>query len=188
MCIGLDSDISQVPQDLPSDNIRVSKQNFEEFKLARKADLIWSHDSFRYCINPLSTLKLWNENINENGMLVIVVPQTINLVNRRPVVRTLPTNYFHYSITNMIYMLAVNGFDCKGGHFNKSPDDPWLHCVAYKSEHPPMDPRTTTWYDLAEKQLLPDTADACISRYGYLKQEELQTHWLNREFCNWNRV
>lgn len=185
-CIGLDVDTSRQPHMFS--NMEIIKADFETYKLDTQVDVIWSHDSFRFATNPLSTLKHWSSMLNENGMLAMVVPQTINIAYNKQSIRSLPLNYYHYSITNLLYMLAVNGFDCNGGHFVKFPNDPWIHCVAYKSDIGPMDPKTTTWYKLAEHNLLPTSAMTCIDRYGYLKQEELQTHWLDRQFCNWNQL
>ena len=186
MCLAVDTDTSRVNNN--SENLRTIKGDFETKLLSRPADLMWSHDSFRYAINPLATLKVWNEQINTNGMLTMIVPQTVNITYNKLTVRALSQNYYHYTITNLLYMLAVNGFDCHDGHFVKYPKDPWIHCVVYKSEIEPMDPKTTTWYDLADKKLLPQTAINCIDAYGFLKQEELQTHWLNGQFCNWNQL
>lgn len=186
-CLGLDLDTSRAIN-TPPDNMRIVNADIEEYNPNIHADVMWSHDSFRYVTNPLGTLKTWNSMINDNGMLVLIVPQTINMAYNKPTVRTLPGNYFHYTITNLLYMLAVNGFDCNAGHFSKQPNDPWIHCVAYRSEHAPMDPKKTTWYDLVDKNLLPDTAMNCIRTYGLLKQEEIQTHWLDGQYCNWNQV
>lgn len=186
-CVAVDLDTSKLPSKKPS-NLHIFEKDFESKVTNAKIDLIWSHDSFRYTINPLSTLKVWNEQMSENGMLVLILPQTVNIVYNKPVTRTFTGSYFSYNITNLMYMLAVNGFDCKDGHFVKYPNDPWIHCVAYKSEHAPMDPKKTSWYDLVSKNLLPDSANKCIDKYGYLKQEELQTHWLDGQFINWSKV
>jgi SAM-dependent methyltransferase len=185
-CIGVDTDTSRSQHNIS--NMEIFNGDFETYKLDAPADVLWSHDSFRYAINPLATLKHWRNQMTDNGMLVMIVPQTINIAYNKLSVRSLPLNYYHYTITNLLYMLAVNGFDCNAGHFVKYPNDPWVHCVAYRSDIEPMDPKTTSWYTLADKKLLPDTAIACIDRYGYLKQEELQTHWLDRQFCNWNQL
>lgn len=185
-CFGIDLDTSRVV-DRPS-NLKLIKKDFEHELKILKIDLLWSHDSFRYATNPLATMKLWNEQMNENGMIVLIVPQTTNIVYNKPVTRTFSGNYFSYNITNLIYMLAVSGFDCKGGHFMKVANDPWIHCIAYKSEHAPMDPKITSWYDLSAKGLLPDSADACIDKHGYLKQEELQTHWISGHYIDWSKV
>ena len=169
-------------------NLKLKNADFENPLNIKKIDLLWSHDSFRYATNPLATLNLWNQQMTDNGMIVLIVPQMVNIVYNKPVVRTFPGSYFSYNITNLIYMLAVNGFDCKDGHFVKYANDPWIHCVAYKSEHTPMDPKTTSWYDLALKGLLPDTADKCVDQFGYLRQEMLQTHWLNGQYIDWSKV
>jgi len=77
-------------------------------------------------------------------------------------------------------MLAVNGWDCRDGFFKKDANDPWLHAIVYKSEVAPMDPLTTNWYKLMEKQLLPETADASILKYGILRQRDLVLPWLDK--------
>lgn len=185
-CFGVDLDTSRVTNRPP--NLRLLTSDFETNQKIKPIDLLWSHDSFRYATNPLGTLKLWNQQMSTNGMIVLMVPQMVNIVYNSPVVRTFPGSYFSYNITNLLYMLAVNGFDCKDGHFIKYPNDAWIHCVAYKSDIEPMDPKSTNWYDLANKGLLPDTADKCIEKYGYLRQELLQTHWLNGQYIDWSKV
>ena len=188
LCFGVDLDTTKIPTPRPK-NVRVIQRDFEEEKVVNvPVDLVWSHDSFRYATNPLQTLKNWNAMMNENGMLVLIVPQMVNIVYRQPVVRTFPGCYFSYNITNLMYMLAVSGFDCRDGHFVKYANDPWVHCVVYKNDRGPLDPKTTSWYKLSDLGLLPKTADDCISKYGYLKQELLQTHWLDGQFIDWSKV
>lgn len=79
-------------------------------------------------------------------------------------------------------MLAVNGFDCRDAYFLKEENSPWLHAAVYKSEVEPMDPVSTSWYTLAEKNLLNDSVVDCLNRYGYVRQEEILTTWLNKDF------
>jgi hypothetical protein len=77
-------------------------------------------------------------------------------------------------------MLAVNGWDCKNGFFLKEANDTWVNAVVYKSAIKPMDPKTTSWYDLAELDLLPGSAAACVQKHGELRQAELTLIWLNK--------
>lgn len=186
-CFGIDVDLTHVPKQTQK-NLRFIKQDFEDQISYTKADLLWSHDSFRYAVNPLGTLKNWNSYLNDNGMLVLIVPQMVNIVYNQPVVRTFPGSYFSYNVSNLMYMLAVSGFDCRDGHFVKYANDPWVHCVVYKNDIGPLDPKATSWYDLVSKKLLPESADRCIDKYGYLKQEVLQTHWLDGQFIDWSKV
>lgn len=187
-CVGIDKDLRQVPNGKLPKNARLIQEDFESFQLAVKADLIWSHDSFRYAINPLSTLKHWNIQINENGMLVLIVPQTVNIVYNKLATRSFPGCYYNHTIASLMYMLAVNGFDCSDGQMMKQPNDPWLHCIAYKSDVEPMDPVTTSWYHLAERGLLPDSAVESIKKWGYLRQEELVTTWLDKQYYLWSKL
>jgi hypothetical protein len=44
-----------------------------------------------------------------------------------------------------------------------------------------MDPLTTTWYDLIDKDLLHPTIVDSINANGFLKQEEICMPWLDKE-------
>ena len=44
-----------------------------------------------------------------------------------------------------------------------------------------MDPLTTTWYDLIDKNLLHPTIVDSVNANGYLKQEEICMPWLDKE-------
>ena len=81
-----------------------------------------------------------------------------------------------------MYMLAVNGFDCKDAYFYRNPNDPWLYAAVYKSDIKPMDPKTTSWHDLADLNLISNSANESLTRYGYVKQEDLITVWLDKDF------
>ena len=79
-------------------------------------------------------------------------------------------------------MLAVNGFDCRDAYFKVSPDNSWLSVAVYKTEIEPLNPQTTTWYDLSDLGLLNDSVVNCIQRFGYVRQEEIITSWLDKDF------
>ena len=79
-------------------------------------------------------------------------------------------------------MLAVNGFDCNDAYIMKNANDPWMHLAVYKSPVEPMDPTTTSLYDLAELNLLHPSAVNSLTQWGYLRQEDLIYPWLNRDW------
>ena len=83
-------------------------------------------------------------------------------------------------MVNLIHMLAVSGWDCSSGFFKKAPNNHWLHAVVYKSEHNPMPPATTSWYQLADLGLLPKTAYESVQRHGHVVQDELVLPWLDK--------
>ena len=162
-------------------NISYERRDFESApEVSNKYDVIWCHNSFQYALNPLSTLMFFNRMLTKGGMLALTVPQTTNVVYHKQEFDQIDGQYYNYSIVSLIHMLAVNGFDCKGGFFKKNPEDPWIHAIVYKSRHAPMDPRTTRWIDLMEKDLLPDSADISINKCGYVRQRELVLPWINK--------
>ena len=81
-----------------------------------------------------------------------------------------------------MYILAVNGFDCRDSYFNMSENNMWLSAAVYKSPHPPMDPATTTWHDLVDLSLVNDSVALSLSKYGHVVQEELLFTWLDKDW------
>lgn len=163
-------------------NIQYQNQDFEEPLIVgtRKFDVIWCHDSFQYVIDPFRTLTQWREAMSQDGMLIIIVPQTTNLEHRVQAFDQRDGCYWHWTMTNLIHVLAVTGWDCAAGFFKKSVSDPWLHAVVYKGLHEPLDPRTARWYDLAEQGRLPESAVRSIEKHGYLRQRDLMLPWLDK--------
>lgn len=145
----------------------------------KKYDVLWCHDSFQYALNPINTLKLWWSVAEPGAMLCLILPQTTN-INHRKLSFIQPSGcYYHYSLVNLIHMLAVAGWDCNAGFFKKAATDPWLHAVVYKSDQAPMDSKIS-WYNLAETGLLPESAVASINRYGFINQNDLVLPWLDK--------
>ena len=81
-----------------------------------------------------------------------------------------------------MYMLAVNGFDCKDAYFYKNVNDPWIHAAVYKSHVAPLDPATASWAQLAELDLVNDSVKTSINKYNYVRQQDVITTWLDRDF------
>lgn len=143
-------------------------------------DVLWCHDSFQYCIDPIGTLSNWWRAASEGAMLYIGVPQTTNLYRGQQDFTQPPGCYYHHTMVSLIHMLAVSGWDCRAGFFKKEVQDPWIHAVVYKSATEPQDPRTTTWYRLAELGLIPESAERSVQAHGRLRQQDLIVAWLDK--------
>jgi SAM-dependent methyltransferase len=181
-CFAVDRDISKIDAVLP-DNVTVIAGDFEERRLlSTEVDLLWCHDTFQYCTNPLNTLKLFNQQMNVNGMLCLSFPMQSAHVNNRFVSRGFNYGYFNHNIISLMYMLAVNGFDCRDAYFLKQANDPWIYAAVYKSPHAPMDPKKTTWYDLIDKNLINESVKNSVLKHGCVWQNELITLWLDRSY------
>jgi len=171
-------------------NVFYQRANFEaEISTPKKSkfDVLWCHDAFQYCINPLAALRHWYDIASDGAMLVLAVPQTFS--NNKHAQYWLPNgSFYHHSMVSLIYMLATTGWDCRAGFFLQQPTDCWIHAVVYKSEITPMDPKTTTWYHLSELKLLPESSDQSIQAHGYLRQQDLIVPWLDKSFMSMSQL
>jgi SAM-dependent methyltransferase len=179
----VDQNIKQIDSGvLATSNVIPIEGNFEERTVPRQVDLIWSHDSFQYALDPLRCLATWKNTLNPNGMLVMSVPQTTywDHSHSRLVVSNHSHQYYNYNILNLIYMLAISGFDCRDAYFYRKPNTPWLYAAVYASEHPPVG-QHVSWYELAEKQLINDSIINSVNRYGYARLEDTVVCWLDKD-------
>lgn len=150
----------------------------------KRFDLLWCHDAFQFVKHPYETLVRWRDKTADNGMLVLIVPQTTNLVRNRQQHEALDGCHYHWTLPALIYMLAVAGWDCAGGFFRKQQDDPWIHAVVYRHKDQPRG-LGTRWYDLADAGLLPESAAKSVQRRGYLAQQDLLLPWLDKSLISY---
>jgi SAM-dependent methyltransferase len=181
-CFAVDQDSTKLSQIKKHPNIILWEKDFTNKHIfSTKVDLMMSHDSLQYSHNPLDTLKNWNHAMNVNGMLVISVPQHSGVEYNNYYSRSYSGCYYHYTPVGLIYMLAVNGFDCRDAYLLKKFNDPWINIAVYKSDVEPMNPATTSWIDLIDTGLLNISVVESIKKYGYLRQEDIVYPWLDKE-------
>lgn len=163
-------------------NISYQCADIETFNATKKPfDILLCHDQLQYILNPYTALANWWQVADKDSMLVIAVPQTTNTEYNILEYNVKLDQKYHYTMPQLIYMLAVNGWDCRSGFFKKTPGDPWLYAIVYRSDVEPMDPRTTNLYKLSEEtNLLPVTAEKSITKYGQLRQRDLILPWLDK--------
>ena len=162
-------------------------KHIDHKKLDKTYDVLWCHDTFQYAINPLQTLQNFYNLLSPGGMLAIMIPQSTNIVYHKQEFNQLDGVFYNHTLVSLIHMLSVSRFDCKSGFFHKAPDDPWISAIVYKDTNDldVLNPSSTTWYDLVDLKLLPDTADAGILKTGHLRQKDLILPWLNKSFINY---
>jgi len=180
-CQGIDI-VESLPMAHQYTNITYQKVDFESsiYPPPDKFDVLWCHNSFQYALNPIQTLINWRDITSPGAMLALAIPQTTNIHHKDLDFSQQDGCYYHYTLVNLIHMLAVAGWDCKSGFFKRDPIDNWLYVVVYKSETAPFDPKTVRWYDLVDAKLLPDSADKSVLARGYLHQQDLVLPWLDK--------
>jgi SAM-dependent methyltransferase len=179
-CVGVDL-LDQLPIAKKYDNISYQPTDFETVVHApkEKFDVLWCHDAFQYCIDPLTTLAKWREIASDGAMLVLSVPQTVQFSKNQANFSLPSGSFYHHSLVSLIYMLSVTGWDCCNGFFQCQSSEPWIRAVVYNSKESAKDPKKTTWYDLLETDLLPDSAKKSIQAHGYLRHQDLVVPWLD---------
>jgi len=165
--------------DLPK-NLTLLQKDFEKRCVPGTVDVIWCHDAFQYAVDPLNTLRLFNEQMNENGLLYIGMPLLSNHEYGRWQSRGENHQLYNHSFLSMVYMLAINGFDCNDAYFRKAMDDPWLHMAVFKTATEPMDPAGISWYDLAEQGLIHHSLTASLRSHGHIRQQDALFPWLDK--------
>lgn len=183
LVFAVDKNIRQVEPEIAAiKNINIIEGDFEERTVPTQVDLIWAHDSFQHARDPLKCLATWKATLNVNGMLMMAIPQTTYWDYRanRLVVSNHSHQYYSYNLLNLIYMLAITGFDCRDAYFYRKENSPWLYAAVYASEHGPMP--DATWYDLAERKLINDSIINSVNRYGYARLEDTVVAWLDKDF------
>jgi hypothetical protein len=181
-CFAVDRNADKLAQIPKLKNIHTYEKDFNQpHCIPGSADLLWSHDSLQYSTNPIETLRVWNMQMNVDAMLVLSIPQHSGVADNKYYSRTHSGCFYNFTPTSLIYMLAVNGFDCKDAYLLKEFNDPWIHIAVYKSAIAPMDASTTSWFDLIDAGLLNTSVVDSINSYGYLRQEDILYPWLDRE-------
>jgi trans-aconitate methyltransferase len=185
-CYGVDRNLDLIERDvLTLPNVKTMLGDFENPMLPELVDFMWCHDSFQYVTNPLNTLRIWNESMNVNGMLLISVPQFESYEYNRLVNRSYNHCLYNYTALNLMYMLALSGFDCRESFFFKDTHNPWITAAVYKSTVAPMDPKSVGWMELGALGLVNDSVINSFAKHGHVRQEDLLFRWLDG---NWTFI
>jgi hypothetical protein len=178
-CFAVDRQPMRVDFDLPK-NFTYVQRDFEKACLPTPVDVIWCHDAFQYAINPIETLGVFNQQMNLNGLLYLGIPMQTNHEFGRwhSVARNF--EYYNHTFLNIVYMLAINGFDVKDAYFRKAIDDPWLHVAVFKNSDELLDPSTIGWFDLVERGLLHESLVQSLRQYGHVRQQDALYTWLDK--------
>jgi len=179
----VDQDMSRMDPDILGDcpNIVPLEKDFEERCIPRQVDLIWSHDSFQYARDPWKCLATWKSTLNENGMLVLSIPQTTYMLNNKLVINSYDQQWYSYNILNLMYMLAASGFDCNDAYFYRKRNTPWLYAAVYATSEPSLKPGVT-WLELAERNLINPSVAQSVQRRGYAHLNDIFVTWLDKDF------
>jgi SAM-dependent methyltransferase len=179
-CVGLDTNPKQPYK---NKNITLVKHDFNSSDRLpfseRKFDVIWCHNTLQFAHNPLTLLGAVSRQMAVNSMLYLCVPSTINVVHHKFKNYTFANQYATFTLTQLIYLLALNGFDCADAYFKKPAFEDYIEVIVYKNQDP-VD-YNLSWYELDALGLLSENMSGIINRIGYLTDNGLVTKWIDGE-------
>lgn len=143
-------------------------------------DIVWSHYSLQYSTNPARALWEWRRVLKPDGRLYLTVPSH-DYTNRSSVYHRLDHYYgSFFTVSSLLYMLALNGYNTSQAHFYKSKNEPFIRVdvpVNNKIKMP-LDNLETNLYNLVEQKLLPPHLEELVIRTGELKEEDFIITWV----------
>lgn len=143
-------------------------------------DIVWCHDTLQYMINPFQTLCNWRNVVDAQGALIISLPQNIQMFGKYKLYDQKSHCIYNWTIVQLIHMLTLAGWE--SAYYKVDPLNGWINAMVYNTREPVRDPRTTSWYNLAETNLLPPSAVNGINRRGYLREQDLVLQWIDRSY------
>ena len=176
-CHGVDLNCEHIKPQRHNIDYKNHDLNSNDPMLSVKVDVVWCHDVMQYIYSPLEFLGRVNRAMSMGGMLYLNVPSTINVVHHMFKNYTPPGHYNTFTVTQILYLLALNGFDVKDYYLQKRKFEDVIQVVVYK-ERDPL-PYTTTWYEMTDMDIVSDNMRKVIMRNGVLEDQGLVTTWLD---------
>lgn len=176
-CYGVDLNCKHIEPQRHNIKYRNHDLNTDVAMLPVSVDVVWCHDVMQYIYSPVEFLGRVNSAMNMGGMLYLSVPSTINVVHHMFKNYTPPGHLNTFTITQLLYLLGLNGFDIKDYYLQKLKYDDVIQVVVYK-ERDPL-PYDTSWYAMTDMDIVSDNMREIIMRNGILGDQGLVTTWLD---------
>ena len=176
-CVGFDLNCEKIKPQRHNIKYKNFDLNTDDAIWSVPFDVVWCHDVMQYIYSPVEFLGRVNRNMGMGGMLYLAVPSTVNVLQHRFQHYTPSQHYNTFTVTQLIYLLAVNGFDVKDFYLQKLKYDDWIQIVVYKEREPL--PYNTTWYTMVDDDLLNDNMKELVLKNNILTDQGLVTTWLD---------
>jgi len=140
-------------------------------------DVVWCHNVMQTIYSPIEFLGKVNKAMATGSMLYLCVPSTVSMYQNRFQNYT-PSQHFNtFTVSQILYLLALNGFDVKDFYLQKEHFTDIIEVLTYK-EREPLD-YNTSWYELADMDILNDNIKELVLRNNILSDQGLVTKWLD---------
>ena len=140
-------------------------------------DVVWCHNLMQHIYSPLEFLGRVNKSMSVGSMLYLCVPSTVSMYHNRFQNYTPSQNYNTFTVTQILYLLALNGFDVNDFYLQKEKYSDIIQVLTYK-ERDILDYKTS-WYEIADLGLLNDNLKEIVMSNNILSDQGIVTKWLD---------
>lgn len=176
-CVGFDLNAEK---NTPSrKNIKYKNHDFntEDTIWSVPFDVVWCHNVMQNIYSPIEFLGRVNRAMATGSMLYLSVPSTVTVYQNRFQNYTPSQNYNTFTVSQILYLLALNGFDVNDFYLQKEKFTDIIQVLTYK-ERDPL-PYTTSWYEMVDMDLLNEDMKNLVLENGILSDQGLITKWLD---------
>lgn len=176
-CVGFDL---HAENNVPSrKNIKYKSHDFNKNDTIWSVpfDVVWCHNVMQTIYSPIEFLGKVNKAMATGSMLYLCVPSTVSMYQNRFQNYTPSQHLNTFTVSQILYLLALNGFDVKDFYLRKEHFTDIIEVLTYK-EREPLDYRTS-WYELADIDILNDNIKELVLRNNILSDQGLITTWLD---------
>ena len=132
-------------------------------------DAIWSHHCLEHISNPIQALIAWRNLLRPGGRLFLTVPE---------VGLTMSSGHLNnFNLPQLIYILAVSGFDCSEKCFSRSRSHLRASVRKAQSYDPQEEGILTSLATLSQKGLFAPSIRHAISTRGRFSARDIHLNW-----------
>ena len=131
----------------------------------------------QHIYSPVEFLGRVNKAMAMGSMLYLCVPSTVTVFQNKFQNYTPGLHYNTFTVSQILYLIAINGFDVKDFYLQKEKHVDLIQVLTYKEREPL--PYNTTWYEMADMGILNDNITELVMKNGTLNDQGLITTWLD---------
>ena len=151
-------------------------------------NLGWCHHTLQQLKDPVLGLVEMRRVMTEYSLLFLTVPQSLDTEYNRLKTKFSQFDRVFYTLPILITHLAMAGWDCRGGYFQKLENNRDICAVVkpMRDWKAPNDPYELNMYDLMDRKVLPESTDDMIKSKGYFDETVLLLKWMNGMLTDYN--
>tara|TARA_B100000886_G_C20401876_1_gene482961 strand:- start:156 stop:908 length:753 start_codon:yes stop_codon:yes gene_type:complete len=172
--------------DYEHDNITQLKADWNKITFDKQFDCVWAHSVLQEAGDPLKFLHRMNNFCSDGGVLCLSFPTTVNTFYGEPDHRVYNTATSHITLVNLIYMLALSGFNSRDGFLYKQPNTNIINAFVYKDSNEVFFPGEKTLFDL--QKFMPEPCEKQIQQYGYITNKGLLIKWMDGTIIDYSNI